>query len=124
VMDYVEQVHHSAVPGPHWYLPLIGVEPSRQGHGVGVLQAMLPRVDREGLSCYLETFQPTNVRFYQRNGFEIAAEGRESESGLLYWAFKRLPARANSGLQPTVEDGGGCLPKPWLRSCRTALACS
>jgi ribosomal protein S18 acetylase RimI-like enzyme len=109
VMEVVEQVHHAAVPGPHWYLPLIGVDPSRQGPGVGarLLQAMLSRVDVEGLPCYLETFQPTNIRFYQRNGFEIVAEGRESESGLLYWAFKRPPARANSGLQPSAEDGGG-----------------
>jgi GNAT superfamily N-acetyltransferase len=93
-MDYVEHVHHSAVPGPHWYLPLIGVEPSRQGQGLGatLLQVMLSRADVEGLPCYLETFQPTNIRFYQRHGFEIVAEGREPESGLLHWAFKR-PSR-------------------------------
>jgi ribosomal protein S18 acetylase RimI-like enzyme len=99
VMECLDQVHRSSVPGPHWYLPLIGVEPSRQGHGCGVamLRAMLARIDDKGLSCYLETFQPTNVRFYQRSGFEIVAEGTESASGLLYWAFTRPPARANSG---------------------------
>jgi GNAT superfamily N-acetyltransferase len=64
VMNVVEQVHHSVVTGPHWYLPLIGVEPSRQGHGVGatLLHAMLARCDVDDLPCYLETFQPTNVR--------------------------------------------------------------
>ena len=58
VMECVEQVHHSVVPGSHWYLALIGVDPSRQGHGVGIalLRAMLSRVDVDGLPCYLETF--------------------------------------------------------------------
>jgi GNAT superfamily N-acetyltransferase len=109
VMKLVEQVHRAAMPGPHWYLPLIGVDPSRQGHGVGarLLQAMLSRVDVEGLPCYLETFQPTNIRFYQQNGFEIVVEGRESESRLLYWAFKRPPARADTELRPTAANGGG-----------------
>src|SRR5262245_2063251 len=96
VMAYAEQLHHSAEPGPHWYLPVIGVDPSRQQHGVGtaLLRTMLSRADAEGLPCYLETYQPTNVRFYERNGFTIVAHGREPSSGLLYWAFKRPPAPA------------------------------
>lgn len=95
VMDGIEHVHRSSVAGPHWYLALIGVEPSRQGQGLGVamLRAMFARIDGEGLPCYLETFQPTNVPFYQRNGFEMAAAGRDAGSGLRYWAFTRPPAR-------------------------------
>jgi ribosomal protein S18 acetylase RimI-like enzyme len=108
-MERAEQVHRSSVPGPHWYLPLIGVDPSRQPQRLGVtlLRAMLARIDVEGLPCYLETFQPTNVPFYQRSGFQIVAEEREPSSGLLYWVFKRPPARANSGEQPTAETSGG-----------------
>src|SRR5262245_11519031 len=109
VMEFVEPVHRSSVPGPHWYLPLIGVKTSRQGQGLGatLLRAMLARLDLEGLPCYLETFQPANIPFYHRSGFEIAAEGQESGSGLFYWAFKHSPERANSGLQPAAETGGG-----------------
>jgi GNAT superfamily N-acetyltransferase len=95
-MDSLEHVHRSSVPAPHWYLPLIGVDPSRQGQGLGVamLQAMFARIDGEGLPCYLETFQPTNVPFYQRNGFELAATGKEACSRLPYWAFTRPPRPA------------------------------
>lgn len=95
VLETAEHVHRSSVPGPHWYLPLIGVDPSRQGQGLGaaLLQAMFARIDGDGLPCYLETFQPTNVPFYQRHGFQVAATGTDADSGLSYWAFIRPPAR-------------------------------
>ena len=43
----------------HWYLPLIGVDPSRQSEG-----------DRGRRIAYLESANPRNVPFYQRLGFE------------------------------------------------------
>jgi GNAT superfamily N-acetyltransferase len=57
---------------PHWYLPLIGVDPARQGRGIGsaLLRASLARVDREGLPAYLESSNPANEPLYLRHGFE------------------------------------------------------
>ena len=53
---------------PHWYLVLIGVDPARQGRGLGslLLRAGLARVDQDGVECRLFTDQPRNVPLYQR----------------------------------------------------------
>ena len=57
---------------PHWYLPLIGVDPAHQGEGQGaVLMAQaLARCDRDHAPAYLESSNPRNIPFYQRFGFE------------------------------------------------------
>ena len=45
---------------PHWYLPLIGVDPAhqRKGHGSALLRHTLARCDRDHASAYLEFEQP------------------------------------------------------------------
>ncbi len=57
---------------PHWYLPLIGVDPARQGQHLGdqLLTHGLARCDAGGSPAYLESSNPRNVAFYQRHGFE------------------------------------------------------
>lgn len=58
---------------PHWYLPLIGVDPAHQGRGLGsvLLRHALARVDRDGLPAYLESTNPANVSLYERHGFAV-----------------------------------------------------
>lgn len=58
---------------PHWYLPLIGVEATHQGHGYGValMQHALGRCDREQQLAYLESSNPRNISLYIRCGFEL-----------------------------------------------------
>jgi ribosomal protein S18 acetylase RimI-like enzyme len=61
-------------PGePHWYLPLIGVDPSHQGKGYGsaLLQHALPSCDRDHTLAYLESTNPKNIPLYERHGFEL-----------------------------------------------------
>lgn len=57
----------------HWYLPLIGVDPTHQGQGLGgtLLQHALRRCDQDHLPAYLESTNPANVPLYERHGFEI-----------------------------------------------------
>lgn len=57
---------------PHWYLPLIGVDPARQGRGYGsaLMRHALDACDREGALAYLESTNPRNVPLYERHGFE------------------------------------------------------
>jgi ribosomal protein S18 acetylase RimI-like enzyme len=64
--------HHPAEP--HWYLPLIGVDPLMQGRGYGsaLLQRTLEQIDQERRVAYLESTNPLNVPLYRRHGFEIA----------------------------------------------------
>ena len=61
---------------PHYYLSILGVDPSRQGEGIGtsLLQPMLRRCDEEGVGAYLETATERNVRFYSRQGFRVTDE--------------------------------------------------
>ena len=61
--------HHPAEP--HWYLPLIGVDPSFQGRGSGgaLLSFALKRFDEEKRVAYLESTNPRNISLYRRHGF-------------------------------------------------------
>ena len=54
-----------------WHLPLIGVDPFRQGRGIGaaLLQHRLREFDVAGLPAYLETANPMNLSLFERHGF-------------------------------------------------------
>jgi GNAT superfamily N-acetyltransferase len=58
---------------PHWYLPLIGVDPRYQGrgHGSALLQHVALQCDRDGIPAYLESTSPASVPLYERHGFEV-----------------------------------------------------
>ncbi|MGH7779194.1 MAG: GNAT family N-acetyltransferase [Candidatus Binataceae bacterium] len=91
--DLISELHERNIKEPHWYLPTLGVEPTRQGSGVAsaLLRPVLARADSERLPCYLDTAQSRNVPFYRRHGFQILVEGTEPVSGLPYWTFRREP---------------------------------
>jgi GNAT superfamily N-acetyltransferase len=57
---------------PHWFLPLIGVDPAHQGegHGKALMAYALERCDRDHAPAYLESSNPRNIPFYRRHGFE------------------------------------------------------
>ena len=61
---------------PHWYLPMIGVDPARQrrGYGAVLLRHALRECDRAQQAAYLESSNPENIPLYERHGF--AAHGR------------------------------------------------
>ena len=58
---------------PHWYLPLIGVDPARHrsGYGSALLRHTLEICDREQLPAYLEASRPANIPLYERHGFVV-----------------------------------------------------
>lgn len=60
---------------PHWYLPMIGVTPDRQGVGAGtaLMAPVLSRCDAEGATAYLEATTPRNAALYARLGFEAGS---------------------------------------------------
>jgi ribosomal protein S18 acetylase RimI-like enzyme len=91
--SHYERLHKRDVPPRHWYLPTLGVDPPRQGQGIGgaLLQPVLARADAEGLWCYLETEKEKNLPFYQRHGFEVAAEGDLPKGGPHFWTMSRKP---------------------------------
>lgn len=64
----------------HYYLGVIGVQPSLQGQGAGkvLLDAFCQgsRADRRSHGVYLDTTNPGSLRFYYSKGFELRGEGR------------------------------------------------
>jgi ribosomal protein S18 acetylase RimI-like enzyme len=66
---------------PHWYLSMIGVDPARQGRGLGsaMLKHGLAFIDAAGLPAYLESSNPKNVPLYERFGFEVLGEIRPAD---------------------------------------------
>ncbi|CAN7142493.1 GNAT family N-acetyltransferase [Bosea sp. LjRoot90] len=70
IFEAMERYHPKV---PHWYLPLIGADPARQGQGIGsaLMRHALARCDREGVAAYLESSNPRNIPLYQRHGFEV-----------------------------------------------------
>ena len=66
---------------PHWYLPLIGVEPARQGRGLGatLLRTALAECDAAQLPAYLESTNSRNRPLYERHGFEAVGEIRVAD---------------------------------------------
>ncbi len=93
VMNRFEHEHKQAMPGDHWYLMIIGVDPPRQGQGVGsaLMAPVLRKADESRLPCYLETDKPEDVVFYQKHGFEVAEKFTVSDSPPL-WTMAR-PSR-------------------------------
>jgi ribosomal protein S18 acetylase RimI-like enzyme len=58
---------------PHWYLPLLGVDPLHHGKGLGsaLLQHTLVMCDQDNKYAYLESSNPRNIPLYERHGFEL-----------------------------------------------------
>lgn len=90
VFDFFEQMSERHPTDEHWYLPFIGVEPARQGRGIGsrLLQWGLARADRDGVPTYLEASSPRNRALYERHGFVATAEIRAGDSPPL-WPMRR-----------------------------------
>ena len=94
MMRFIDKNHEELMPGPHWYLWALGVDPDAQGRGIGgaLLRPVLDRADADGVSCYLETQTEANVAFYRSLGFEVVREDREPVGGLPIWFMVREPA--------------------------------
>jgi GNAT superfamily N-acetyltransferase len=62
VFDQMGRYHPSE---PHWHLPLMGVDPLKQGKGFGsaLMQHVLIQCDRDNKLAYLESSSPRSVPF-------------------------------------------------------------
>ena len=72
----IEDQHDRRITGPHFRLDFFGVDPERQGSGIG--SALIEHghriADDLGLPCYLETFTQANVGYYERRGYAVIGE--------------------------------------------------
>jgi len=93
---YAGSLHRKLVPYPHWYLPIIGVDPAYHGQGFAsrLVRPVMERIDRERMPCFLETNIPKNVSIYRRFGFEVVSENRMPGTELMIFTMLR---KAQSG---------------------------
>jgi ribosomal protein S18 acetylase RimI-like enzyme len=77
---------------PHLYLFIVGVEPRRQGRGLGetLLTPTLAHCDDTGTAAYLESSNPRNIGLYRRLGFDVVSEFRP-EGGPVFTGMWRNP---------------------------------
>lgn len=76
VFSLLEQAGAFHPSEPHWYLPMMGVDPTEQGRGYGsaLLRRGLALCDADGLPAYLESTNPRNVALYERFGFKVVGQ--------------------------------------------------
>lgn len=91
----LEERRSEHAPQPHFYLAALGVEPQRQGEGIGtaLLRPVLGRCDREHVAAYLETATARNVLLYERLGFDVVEELVLPNTDVHGWLMLRQPAR-------------------------------
>jgi GNAT superfamily N-acetyltransferase len=82
VFSILEQISAAHPAEPHWHLAFVGVDPAKQGRGIGaaLMRYTLARIDAAHLHAYLESSNPANVSLYQRHGFEVIREVRVGSS--------------------------------------------
>jgi ribosomal protein S18 acetylase RimI-like enzyme len=88
VFEKMENYHPKE---PHWYLPLIGVDPFLQGNGIGsaLMKHALVACDRENKFAFLESTNLRNVPLYERHGFEVLGNIQVGTSPNLYPMIRR-----------------------------------
>jgi ribosomal protein S18 acetylase RimI-like enzyme len=92
VFGFMGQMGEFHPTEPHWYLPLIGVDVTKQsrGYGSALLHHALERCDRDRLTAYLEASSPLNRPLYERHGFEELGVIQEGSSPPM-WPMQRKP---------------------------------
>lgn len=76
---------------PHWYLAVIGSDPTVRGNGFGqaLMHSRLDRCDAEHAPAYLESSNPDNVPYYERFGFQVTGEITLPHGGPSLWPMWR-----------------------------------
>ena len=94
VFAFLEKMGPFHPAEPHWYLPLMGVDPRKHGQGYGsaLMQYALTTCDRQGVVAYLEATSPRNKTLYERHGFEGTGVIQAGSSPPM-WPMVRKPQR-------------------------------
>ena len=76
VIALVKQASGSHPNEPHWFLPIIGIDPiyRRKGYGSALMRDALDACDRDKTLAYVECTSMESVPFYMRHGFEVLTE--------------------------------------------------
>lgn len=86
---YITRKH---LRGPHYYLFVLGVDPTFQRRGLGrvLLAALSEKADAAAVPCYLETDKASSVELYGSVGYEVLTEEDvPGVPGMHLWTMKR-----------------------------------
>jgi GNAT superfamily N-acetyltransferase len=102
IVDFMRPRAMAVVAQSAWYLSIVGVAPAAQGQGIGarLLQSTLAEADAAGASCYLETFDARNPRFYERLGFCAVGTHVEPATRAAYTIMNRPANSKARALKP------------------------
>jgi ribosomal protein S18 acetylase RimI-like enzyme len=91
VFAVFEQMNRYHPTEPHWYLPMIGVDPNRQrkGFGSALLEHALQRCDLDEKLAYLESSNSKNIPLYERHGFELLGTIQVGKSPSIFPMLRR-----------------------------------
>lgn len=86
VFTVLEQMDGYHPHEPHWYLGILGVEPTQQkkGYGSALMKPILEKCDRDGTIAYLESSNPTNIGFYEKQRFEVIGKIQAGKSPTIF----------------------------------------
>jgi len=78
---------------PFIYLLVLGVASEFQGQGFGgkLLSVLIAESERAGIPLYLETETESNVRWYEKSGFETVKQIKLPVINLPIWEMARIP---------------------------------
>ena len=102
LIDKVFTGHHPT--NRHHYLAFVGVNPDRQGEGVGsaLLAQHATTLDELGIPAYLEASTPRSRDLYLRHGYQVVATGPIDlpEGGPAIWPMWRIPNQPEAAPAP------------------------
>jgi len=92
-MTYSGRLRKAHAPEHYWYMWVLGVDPARQGSGIGsrLLRPVLEKADAGGTACFLETENEENLGFYEAQGFRVVAGGKIPGYDASTWSMIRPP---------------------------------
>jgi len=104
VRNWLDQWASYDLRQPHWHLGPVSVDADRQGTGIGtrLMSEYCSRVDATHTAGYLETDKASNVKFYEKFGFETIASA--AVLGTPNWVMKRTPSRPSEAQRHIREQ--------------------
>jgi len=91
---FAAKIHRNIAPLPHWYLHNIAVQRDFRGKGFAgkLIKPILLQLNKEEISCYLETQNPVNVHIYEHYGFRVMDVSEiPGTKGIKNWAMLKVP---------------------------------
>jgi GNAT superfamily N-acetyltransferase len=102
IVNFMHAKSAGVVNHDSWYLSIVAVDPAAQRQGLGrkLLEPTIAEADRVSATCYLETFSPQNLSFYERLGFATKARFSEPTTGADYALMVRHPRASTANDAP------------------------